>query len=568
MKRKMKLKDYFYLAKQSLKSRKKSSRNTVRGIAFGLVLILPVLFFSLAYYMDFNKKINEKESVYCLNMKTLNIDNEAKDTFRDYYSLLNFDIISELENADIVKQKIVSEKILLQKSFSSNEESGIFIKTSSTDFKKIDLTQSYAFGKPTNKVFDSVRILDYDLSFGKIFPSGAEADIRDIYDMDSLFSGGGNFSAETKGNREIILSEYFVEWLGLSPKTAVGKTFTMKTLASPSVHGPTVDDDTDPGNEIVFQENYEKKEFLLCENFVIVGVLRKEYYALINSEQESHLIISDASVYSNESRDSFKPMISLTTIQGPSDSYDTVLYTYPTTDIISHSQAAIQAGKFFPAYGYNIEPSKAFNNYAQDSDMVATIQFKSYKDANIGEKIILSRLNKLKTANDDNYVPGLNFNILYSGLAETNKYSMALILILTIFGGIILLATLLNLYNTIEYSVESRRNYMGMLRAIGTKNYNIKGLYFVEIGIIFVKVLLRVIIFGGLLCVGVKIGFEGLYKHLEPVFGLSLTLNFVYFPIVLGATVIVSAIVSALYAVICCHPLCNKPILSVLKDGM
>lgn len=56
--KKMKNKDYFHLAKQSLKSRKKSTRTTVTGISFGLILILPVLYFTFAFFLDFNAKIN------------------------------------------------------------------------------------------------------------------------------------------------------------------------------------------------------------------------------------------------------------------------------------------------------------------------------------------------------------------------------------------------------------------------------------------------------------------------------------------------------------------------------
>ena len=54
----MKVKEYIRLGKISIKSRKKSTRNTVRGIAFGLIMLVPIVFFTLAFYLDLTDKIN------------------------------------------------------------------------------------------------------------------------------------------------------------------------------------------------------------------------------------------------------------------------------------------------------------------------------------------------------------------------------------------------------------------------------------------------------------------------------------------------------------------------------
>ena len=56
----MKLKDHVRLSKISLKAKKKTTTATVRGISFGLILLLPLLFLVSAFYIDLNQEVNKE----------------------------------------------------------------------------------------------------------------------------------------------------------------------------------------------------------------------------------------------------------------------------------------------------------------------------------------------------------------------------------------------------------------------------------------------------------------------------------------------------------------------------
>ena len=134
------------------------------------------------------------------------------------------------------------------------------------------------------------------------------------------------------------------------------------------------------------------------------------------------------------------------------------------------------------------------------------------------------------------------------------------------FGGIIFFATLLNLYHSVNYSVQARRNYLGMMRAIGAKQSMIPKLYFVEILIIFLRSTVWVLLFGGGLSFGIKFGVDTLFKQNALIFGAAVKLNFGYFFLSLFIAVCVVFLVAYLFSRIACLSVTRKNILEVLSD--
>ena len=68
----MQFKEYVRLGNISLKNRKKSTRNTVCGIAFGLSLLVAVVFFSLAFSLDLTNAIDSARNVTCFAVPVTN----------------------------------------------------------------------------------------------------------------------------------------------------------------------------------------------------------------------------------------------------------------------------------------------------------------------------------------------------------------------------------------------------------------------------------------------------------------------------------------------------------------
>ena len=135
------------------------------------------------------------------------------------------------------------------------------------------------------------------------------------------------------------------------------------------------------------------------------------------------------------------------------------------------------------------------------------------------------------------------------------------------FGGIIFFATLLNLYNTIHYSVQSRRNYIGMMRAIGMKSRNVISLFFTEVLQIFLKSYFWTAIFGGLICCGLSYLFaEMMNSSYTEIISIKLTLNYNYILVSFGLLVVLNMIISVLFALVASFGVSKKPILDVLNE--
>ena len=72
----MLIKDYIRLGRISIKSRKKYTRNTVRGIAFGLIVLVPVIYFTMAFYIGLLGAVNATRGVACFSFATVGRESE------------------------------------------------------------------------------------------------------------------------------------------------------------------------------------------------------------------------------------------------------------------------------------------------------------------------------------------------------------------------------------------------------------------------------------------------------------------------------------------------------------
>jgi TRAP-type C4-dicarboxylate transport system permease small subunit len=75
-----------------------------------------------------------------------------------------------------------------------------------------------------------------------------------------------------------------------------------------------------------------------------------------------------------------------------------------------------------------------------------------------------------------------------------------------------------------------------------------------------------ILIFSGLISYGIKalidLGFDYLAKALD----ISLSLNFIYYPITIIIMVIFEFIIALIYSQVACRYVSKKPILEILKD--
>lgn len=553
--------DYFYLAKKSVKSRKKSTKTTVRGIAFGLILILPVLYFALSFYIDFNSKINQQKTVAQFTISTLNPTYGKGDFVQDYTFLFNANVMNELPANLTPVETIYTENYAL-----SSYDTNIKCKVNN------------GISKPMNEVFVKNTVNDgtnnsdttllsalhYDKSGGKLITDAQLNDYKKITNKTSIFTNGSDFTVGSKGAKEIIIAERIAS----SGKVNIGDKISLSYNGNISVNGSQmyIDNDNNPNNDFDFDNGQNSKQVnvQILDGYTIVGILANNYFDLVGNRNKPDMFITDSSLYSNINT-LYAPTLKVTESMSGTYKQIRTVATYETS-IEELSESAINDGKVFLGYGAGVSPYyDLFNNNINytpsHGGMTINAQFANYSQANKVEKYLTNRAELIS----DNAYINLD-NQLYENLKMMNMIGVIVISVLSIFGGVILFATLLNLYNSIQYSVEARRNYMGMLRAIGAKPKVIHRMYFTEIFIIFGKALIWTIIFGGGISVGIKFGFDAMFKHLSAMFPITLSLSLWYLPIVLLGIFGFTFFIGWLYSRISCRQLVEQPILSVLKE--
>ncbi len=210
----MKVKEYIRLGKISIKSRKKSTRNTVRGIAFGLIMLVPIVFFTLAFYLDLTDKINQTHNISSFYVHALG-EQEKQEGAYDSGSFVfgNTDVqMLQKRMGEEIEDMIYTNRYSIGDRYSDSESSKIKIGSLSksvSNFKQFN----YDTGKKVNANAD-IKVIDRERSNGKLFPDGFESDLKNT--GKKVFAAGGGFSEN--GKREIIVSEMIVKAYNLSPE--------------------------------------------------------------------------------------------------------------------------------------------------------------------------------------------------------------------------------------------------------------------------------------------------------------------------------------------------------------
>ncbi|MDE6967869.1 MAG: hypothetical protein K2P12_04345, partial [Clostridia bacterium] len=134
---------------------------------------------------------------------------------------------------------------------------------------------------------------------------------------------------------------------------------------------------------------------------------------------------------------------------------------------------------------------------------------------------------------------------------------------LSIFAGIVLFAALVNLFNTIMHSVSSRKNYLGVMRAIGARSSVIPKLYLFEVLRVFAMAFLWIAVIGGGICIGVKFLFDYLFEG--SALGITISISWGILPIALAVILALLLVVGVVYAIGCSWKLSRTPITETLE---
>lgn len=573
-KAKMKLSDYFRLSRISVKSRKKSTKNTVFGMSFGLILLIPMIFFAIAFYTDLSQQINSINTASALNVKLKNINDKSISTpyvpytsgnegqegmpaFSDYYDLIDMPevddyILSEYAEISYAYQSEPSMKLEIG-SDSHDLNFNMYSSGPSSSYYGISKMKIIYPNESSNMMFTNAELYDYKVMTQRTSP------------FINICNDG--FTQDTNGKNEIILSEQLLNIWNIDKDEIANKTINILypsfKLGDYLSYG-RIDNDTNPNNSIPYpNDEDDEHQLYLAYQYKVVGIIRSDFYDLPGKAEESHFWVTAASVYYKEGRQDYKGIdysINQDDEIGSYLTFEDNINIIKTKNI--EQQHMLLLHSFFNRYTEKY--SNTGGSILEYNNMNLTLQIKDFGLlANVfsNMKIMLKSAYSNINANDFAY---LFSNELYQQFNVIDQIGKILIIVFSSVGGIIFFTNMLNLLNTVRYSVESRKNYIGVMRAIGAKSKVVPRLYICEMMIIFFKTFIWVTIFSTAISLGIKFGLDKGFEYLSSI--VTFKINLIYFPITLGAVFVITTLIGILFAVISSKVTAYQPILVTLHD--
>ena len=340
----MKFNDYIRLGKINVKSRKKSTKHTVTGIAFGLIMIIPVLYLSLAFKLDLTKTINATNNVSTLYVNSTKDSSVITDQYEKVFSKQTLDkIISE--NDDLVDEYINSEYYSIEPHRFTDVS---FVIDDKDYILKDDLRDKFYYG---------IKIKGVDIKNNDIVTNGIKEDLKK--NNKELFVAGSTLNKDKKG--EVLLSQRLANIFTSNYEDLIGKTFTLQGVGYPSEY--YIDSDNDPNNELK-DPIIIKTEVI--SSFIIKGVVSEDYYHLNDmSERDADIIMSIDSIYGEKV---YAPVINKVKINGRYEKVVTYLEDYKQM-----SKKAKDNQQMFVAIPVISYTSFGYGNYTLDRPVVTTL---------------------------------------------------------------------------------------------------------------------------------------------------------------------------------------------------
>ena len=612
----MKSKDLFRLAKISLAARKKSTRSTVRGIAFGLILLIPVLYIAFGIFGDLGKKVNANPEILYMNLSTAAArsgqadDAETQSNWFDQNSA-----VFSSSHADSLAKNVKSGEVFQYEQIYApfnpylvDKSNG---KTESFEFynsrKAFTMTyggtekEVYVFSSRNNQNYGPDRPAYSDSSLSVPFaavvdgtefcPSKTSDKFGDIYAF------GGGFTGDGKG--QAVLSETFIKSLDLNVADFADKTFSVRYTDSPDNSQNNgggrayIDNDNDPSNDEGYDDYNNKykgieKDIYFCRDFKVVGVIKDEVtrfamdtYGSGGSYADSpdHIMtnmmfFTSASQYYGDG-EVLEPVITKVAEPKDEDSENNYERSYfVATYTQSDNEFELLNGEYM-AFGANSFTSlKYITRYSDGSSenlvpfptRKVLVEAKKFDELDAAVTVLKADFSAL-LGDAVSQLTSMAAGLIYTQIKLVNSVFTYVVIGLSVVGGIIFFASMVNLFNSIVHSVDSRKNYLGVLRAVGAKRSLINKMYMAESLTIFKRALIWILIFATAVCVGIKFLLDLLFEQMNalPIMPFKMSVSFAYIPVALGVALAVLLLLGFAFSYGCSWKVSRDPITKTLS---
>lgn len=558
----MKFKEYIRLSKLSLAARKKTTRSTVRGISFGLILLMPLLFLVMAFYLDLNATVNKDSSIRTFSLCVAN--NKSNSNLSDYIHSSYCDEITQLDGTtNYIKYKSFNIKNS-QDTWSVDHYIHNPTMTLNVD------GQDYLLNKKVEVENDQTYVSNYYYQIG--INAIDVANTKDLFTQSDKeltnnqpLVAGTTFSDNSY--KEIMVSSELLEDYNIKQENILNKKITLID----EIRRDNATDST-TSNSSTALDGYNGLPTNIMYQYKVVGIFNKDLYKSeirelttrtdSSSDVKNYFWISFDSLYDEFGATLLPNIIDIETVYDEyiSHSYP---YYYEKTPV-EISALAKTTGLAYIPLGFGAQQLTG-NNHNVNYNLL--IEYNNYDVASKASKIIQSRM---ESSTSYEATPDVSLNFVTSTFANYQLFYNIFLYVcigLGIFGGIIFFATLLNLYNTIHYSVQSRKNFLGMSRAIGMTSGEVIKMYFIEVFEIFKRSYLWTALFGGLCCGGIWLAFKlVMNSQYAELLSFKLSLNPIYILVSFAVLVVLNSIISIIFSLIACKQVAKRPILDLLVD--
>ncbi len=561
----MKIQDYWRLAKISLKARKKSTRSTICGMSISLIIILPLIFAMIGVNASILPQLNknpqllyaifasgEKGSSFVYDDSTNNMST-VTNNFSKYNSSYDYvdrtSILDQLDE-DILHYTIKSKALRGYTIMESTE----FVKF----YERIEVDgKNYPMQVSVEKVQNgygakSLLAVVSEKDLGKLQKSSYGV-------LGSRYNKG--FTGD--GHRQVILSTQYLQMAGLKAEDVYGKTISIFMREKTNYSTKFAYDGVD---ETDYLDHY------LLRDFKVVGINEHPVVDdnIANDINYADIIVADSSYYNSNGKAAISHQYEF---RSSNDNNSQVICNagnvayknelaknYIFTGLIDYADYEVAmetlengnkySGKLFyncaNYYKYMPDVNKP-NPYGQLSKVMTKIQ-PAYKD--MYDSVFIFQLAGPASEH-------------YTMFGMINFVLTIVMSALSIFAGIVLFAALVNLFNTIMHSVSSRKNYLGVMRAIGARSSVIPKLYLFEVLRVFAMAFLWIAVIGGGICIGVKFLFDYLFEG--SALGITISISWGILPIALAVILALLLVVGVVYAIGCSWKLSRTPITETLE---
>lgn len=545
----MKSKDIARIA--FLRLHNKNSKRIIIALAFGMIMIVPVVWLLFSFYYDFQSKIGGQQ----IN-NIIMVESNVTDTFDmrtssalDFLASSGYQLTTSQFNEIKNDTAITWQKI-------------IFNRINAASVIHDDMKCDFRLGERVLRSRD-----DTNTSFEIKFYEGDKSKTHPTEFDDYLMTNNGHkviYGDSFSGGREIIVSEIFLDNVGLTKEEALNQNLSL-TIQYNNVgyndYGFVLDDDAIFDNNHIYNDASKKNiiknvngEISIFSEYRIVGIISREYYEINNlTRNDSHIWVQESALYTPDGKSTL-PKVSVQNIHnGYGHSFqDCPILTYDDTDYVSASRRITDSGAFYPFLTGNTWSNLEYNNQYLPVRS-SWITYHSYKETLAASKII----NNLTNINSNGFQNKnfLAYSSEFISLSNMNESINIAMVILSIIGGITLFVVVVNYANIMSFNARKRANYMKMMQCMGISNTDKKRILWYEILLLlFISAIIALIV-SGIIVLAVS---EIVKSLLTATSALNnITLSFAFFPLAYIVVILAMTIIYTLIGAVVNNKKCD-----------